>query len=337
MNHRILSRFLISGALLGASTITFAGVASSGAPLQTVRVLIQAGNLQDIPLFVAKTEGFEAKAGLNIDLIVSTQPLTPLLSDSADISLITGSLAITGAQAGYAIKVAGVMTDAQWSYTVASDKISVPAHSWPATFEALKGTIAGTTVLGGGEDQEFRAAMLLAGAGNDFQDESLGTAGAEEVGVDAGTVDSVTIPQPVYYAATLPGAGAKQVFNFVTDAAPAALKAPSNVVVVAAPFAVSDNSTVKAFMGMLVQTEAFMKQKKNFAKVEAIAETSILPGASKAELASTLSAIPYLYNSVCWTQGDFNDAHTLLKDIGLLTTPVSYSQLLDTGGQEKGC
>jgi ABC-type nitrate/sulfonate/bicarbonate transport system substrate-binding protein len=337
MKRMKLSRLLVSSALVGASMIAVSTISSGAAPLTTVRVLIQAGNLQDTPMFVAQAEGFAAKAGLSLDLIVSTQPLTPLLSDSADISLITGNLAITGAQAGYAIKVAGVMTDAQWAYVITNNSLSVPKDSYPATFQALKGDIAGTTVLGGGSDEEMAVAMALAGVGNNWQDEALGTAAAMGAGIDANTVNFELATQPEATTATAAGAGAKVVFNFVTDAAPAALKAPSNVVVVAAPFAQHSNAAVKAFMGMLVNTESFMKQKKNLPKVESIVSKNLLAGAPQAEVASVLSAIPHLYSSVCWTPAQFNASHTLLKDLNLLTKTVTYAQLIDKAGEAKGC
>jgi ABC-type nitrate/sulfonate/bicarbonate transport system substrate-binding protein len=312
--------------------------ATSPASLTTIRQLVQPGNFEDLPLYVAQETGIAAKNGINLNFIVSTQPLTPLASGAADMSAITGTLAIEALSQGYPVTVAGVVLAGNPQPLMVPASANIPINQWPATFRALAGKTIGTSVIGGGLDNIMKYAMTLAGVDpkTGFTDLAVGTSAAMQAAIQGNRIFAAFAPPP--FAQIWPSIGLTKVaYDFTTAKGPAALNAPSNLDVVSQSFASKYPGVVRNFMEMVVQAETYMENPANMSQVTSIGISKILPGQKSTIVQQATQSLYPLLNKPCFTAQDFNEAYGQAKALNLLKKPVTYGQLLDTAGQLTSC
>lgn len=326
------------GSASAASTAQGGSQSANPATLTQIRQLVQPGNFEDLPLYVAQETGIAAKNGIDLNFIVSTQPLTPLAGGSADMSAITGTLAIEALSQGYPVTVAGVVLAGNPQPLMVPKSANIPLNQWPATFRALQGKTIGTSVIGGGLDNIMKYAMTLAGVDpkTGFTDLAVGTSAAMQAALQSNRIFAAFAPPP--FAQTWPSMGLTKVaYDFTTAKGPAALNAPSNLDVVSQSFASKNPAVVRSFMQMVVQAETYMQDPANMSKVVSIGTSKILPGVSQAIVQQSTQALFPLLNKPCFTSQDFNEAYDQAKALSLLKKPVTYDQLLDTSGQLPSC
>jgi ABC-type nitrate/sulfonate/bicarbonate transport system substrate-binding protein len=321
-----------------SNTAQGGGKSTNPATLTNIRQLVQPGNFEDLPLYVAQETGIAAKYGINLNFIVSDEPLTPLAGGSADMSAITGTLAIEALSEGYPVTVAGVVLAGNPQPLMVPKSANIPLNQWPATFQALQGKTIGTSVVGGGLDNIMKYAMTLAGVNpkTGFTDLAVGTSAAMQAAFQSQRIFAAFAPPP--FAQSWPSTGLTKVaYDFTTAKGPAALDAPSNLDVVSQSFATKNPAAVRNFMEMVVQAETYMANPANMSKVVSIGISKILPGESPTIVEQSTQSLFPMINKPCFTSQDFNEAYDQAKALGLLKKPVAYNQLLDSGGQLSSC
>lgn len=304
----------------------------------TVRYVVQAGNFEVLPVYVAKYMGFAEKYGINLKFVTSQNPIIPLVSGSGDIADPTGTLVIEARSQGNAVKVAATMLAGNPQPLMVAPDMNIPINSWPATFRALEGKTVGTTALGGGLDNIMKYAMSLAGVDpkSGFTDVATGSGGGQQAAFKAGRIDAGLAAPPLAQVWEDDGTG-KVAYDFTKANGPASLNAPANLVAVSEKFSGQNPAAVRAFLSMLVAADRYISDPANLSKVVAIGLQYLAPGKSNSAVTKATQAMTPLLQAPCFTKAQFDGAYDQAKVNNLLKSSVTYDEILDKDNQLAQC
>ena len=354
MRSRVRRRYLVAGISALAAIILVAGCSSptesggsgpsgsgtagAGGSTTTVRYVVQAGNVEVLPIYVAKYMGFAEKYGIDLQFVTSQNPIIPLVSGSGDIGDPTGTLVIEARSQGNDVKVAATMMSGNPQPLMVAPNVNVPINSWPATFKALAGKIVGTTALGGGLDNIMKYAMSLAGVNpkTGFTDVATGSGGGQAAAFKTGRIDAGLAAPPLAQVWAENGT-AKIAYDFTKAKGPASLNAPANLVAVSEKFAAQNPTAVRAFLNMLVAADKYISDPANLSKVVSIGLQYLAQGDSKSAVTEATQAMIPLLQAPCFTQTQFDGAYDQAKVDNLLKNPVTYDETLDKVEQLPQC
>jgi NitT/TauT family transport system substrate-binding protein len=281
-----LIRTTVVGSALILSAVALAACGSSGGPPSSsgdsstdLTITVTPGFTGDTSLYVAADKGFLAKEGLKASFIdISTQPIEPIFSNSAQIATSSPAVAVAAEAQGETPKVIVTLqsriTQALLVRPDIAKKLHLQAGDFPAVVRALKGLTIGISTRGGSVDLDLRYILQQAGLNpdSDVKIVPLGAAAQMIAAMQAGRVDAVLGYSPMQYQLVADG-GAVDVLNLAKGQGPTSLNQPFLNAVVTSSYLKANPGIVKKFVTAIDDTCAYIKNPANSAGVASVVKS----------------------------------------------------------------
>lgn len=344
MGFRRLATFAAACAVLalagcgddGEESTAEGGGAAGG--LQEVRVLINDpiynSNYADI---VALEAGLFEKNGLDVELVPTQQPITPLFSGDVDITSAGLAPGLTARSQNQDIQVVANIIPRFAGILLAPSGSSLAdqAGEWPGSVEALRGKRVGVTVAGATIDNQARYMLDLAGLTPDKDAKVLALGGGTPLvaAVEQGRVDAALVPDPLYEQLINRGK-AEPILDFVGGEGPPELEVPYALSWTTGEYAEQHPDIIRGYVRAINETFEYMQDPANTDKVvEMLAERqeALDPSLVKQSLETFIAT--GLRSS--FTEEDLGRGIALMKANGLLKGDIPYDSIVAPAAKEE--
>ena len=223
-------------------------------------ITVTPGFTGDTSLFLAADKGFFAKNHINPSFVnVSTQPIQPIFSDSAQVATASPAVAVAAAAQGQSPKVIVTLqsriTQAVLVRKDVADRLHLRSGDYPNVVKKLKGLTLGISTRGGSVDLDLR--YLLSDAGlnpdKDVKLIPLGAAAQMIAAMKGNKVDAVLGYSPMQYQLEADGT-AVNVLDLAKGEGPSTLDQPFLNAVVTGDYLEKNPAVVKNFTAAIQQS-----------------------------------------------------------------------------------
>lgn len=272
-------------ALVGSVVVLAAALASAcgssepagGSSSDTdLTVTVTPGFTGDTSLYVAADKGFFAKHHINPSFVnVTTQPIQPIFSDSAQVATASPPVAVAAAAQGQSPKVIVTLqsriTQAVLVRKDVANRLNLTAGDYPDVIKALKGLTLGISTRGGSVDLDLRYILTEAGLDPDKDVKliPLGAAAQMIAAMKGEKVDAVLGYSPMQYQLEADGT-AVNVLDLAEGQGPSALDQPFLTAVVTDTYLKENQSVVKNFTAAIQESCEYIKNPANESGVASV-------------------------------------------------------------------
>jgi ABC-type nitrate/sulfonate/bicarbonate transport system substrate-binding protein len=232
-------------------------------------VTVTPGFTGDTSLYLAADKGFFSKHHISPSFVnVSTQPIQPIFSDSAQVATASPAVAVAAAAQGQTPKVIVTLqsriTQAVLVRKDVADRLHLTAGRFPDVIKKLKGLTLGISTRGGSVDLDLRYILTEAGLtpDKDVKLIPLGAAAQMIAAMKGGQVDGVLGYSPMQYQLEADGT-AVNVLDLSKGQGPSALDQPFLTAVVTGDYLKNNPSVVKNFTAAMQESCDYIKDSAN--------------------------------------------------------------------------
>jgi NitT/TauT family transport system substrate-binding protein len=281
---------------------------------------------------IARSAGIYTKNGVEATLIASDQPLTPVLSGSADVAFPAPSVLAQAIGQGQSVKALVQVFKNNLDTFMVRPELAAKLKNkgkFPQILRELKGMRIGESEAGDGLDHDLRYMIKLAGlSASDFSIVPTSGGQAEVNALLTGQVDAVIADHPQVDQVVASGQGVI-VLDLAQGQGPPGMQFSYVVAAAEASWVASNPVAARRFVSSIVATEAWIRTRANKAKLTGILNT-LLPGLSapvleKVYQALVVSSYPQI------TQSDVQKIGAYSQLAGLTTKPLTYREFVATG------
>lgn len=274
----VSSVVMLTAALAAACGSSSGGSGPAGGSTSdtNLTVTVTPGFTGDTSLYLAADKGFFAKHHINPSFVnVSTQPIQPIFSDSAQVATASPAVAVAAAAQGQAPKVIVTLqsriTQAVLVRKDVADRLHLTAGDFPDVVKKLKGLTLGISTRGGSVDLDLRYILTEAGLtpDKDVKLIPLGAAAQMIAAMKGGTVDGVLGYSPMQYQLEADGT-AVNVLDLSKGQGPSALDQPFLTAVVTGDYLKNNPEVVKNFTAAIQESCDYIKNAANADGVAAV-------------------------------------------------------------------
>lgn len=269
---------VLTAALATACGSSSGGSGSSGGSSSdtNLTVTVTPGFTGDTSLYLAADKGFFAKHHLNPSFVnVSTQPIQPIFSNSAQVATASPAVAVAAAAQGQSPKVIVTLqsriTQAVLVRKEVADRLHLTAGDYPDVVSKLKGLTLGISTRGGSVDLDLRYILSEAGLNpdKDVKLVPLGAAAQMIAAMKGGKVDGVLGYSPMQYQLVADGT-AVNVLDLSKGQGPSALDQPFLTAVVTGDYLKNNPSVAKNFTAAVQDSCDYIKNPANASGVASV-------------------------------------------------------------------
>lgn len=259
-----------------ASACGSSGPADGSSSDTDLTVTVTPGFTGDTSLYVAADKGFFAKHHINPSFVnVTTQPIQPIFSDSAQVATASPAVAVAAAAQGQSPKVIVTLqsriTQAVLVRKDVANRLNLTAGDYPDVIKALKGLTLGISTRGGSVDLDLRYILTEAGLDPDKDVKliPLGAAAQMIAAMKGEKVDAVLGYSPMQYQLEADGT-AVNVLDLAEGQGPSALDQPFLTAVVTDTYLKDNQSVVKNFTAAIQESCEYIKNPANESGVASV-------------------------------------------------------------------
>jgi len=281
---------------------------------------------------IAKSTGIYADHGLDVTLIASDQPLTPVLSGSANVGFPAPAVLAQAIGKGQNVKALVQVFEHNLDTLLVRQSLASKLQNkgkFPEILRELKGMRIGESEAGDGLDQDLRYMIKLAGmSASDFSIVPTSGGQAEVDALITGEVDVVIADHPQVDQVVADGDGVI-ILDLAKGEGPAGMQYSYVVAAAESSWVNANPSTAKSFVAAIVDTETWIRTPSNEAKLKPIIAT-LLPGLTAPVLAKVYSdLVVSAYPQI--SAADVSKISAFAKLTGLISAPLTYDTFVATG------
>lgn len=300
---------------------------------ESIKVLYTPAFTGHLPPLIAEDAGVFDAHGLDVELIASDEPLSPLLSGDVDIALPAPAVAVVGVAQGQELRILmsiqGRITQKLLVSPEIADGLTASPGDYPAVVAELEGTDLGVSVRGGSVDLNLRYMLQEAGLtpDEDVNVVAAGGGGPMIAALREGQVDGI-LGFPPLADILLAEDEAVQLIDLAQGEGPEVLDQPFVVAAVTDEFLSARGDVARRFVEAMVETMEFSRDPANAEQVTQIVaarlegvDASLMDGVV-AELISTMDP--------AFTEEHLAKVNELQNVLGVLDREVTPDEIIAT-------